>query len=105
MRKIVYLLVPRGDGEEKRTDWKPAGVAFVCRDGSLNLKLDLFPNLTFNVRDAKSNAEAGEMNEIANGHTNGHSQSDEPFPEPPVVEDEKKGAKNARPKRVRQVRQ
>lgn len=100
MRKIVYLLVQRGTGEDQRTDWKPAGVAFVCRDGSLNLKLDLFPNLTFNVRDAKSNAEAGEMNEIANG-LNGHS--DVP-PEPPVVEDDKKGAKDARPKRVRQVR-
>lgn len=33
--------------------WRLAGSALVCRDGSLNLKLDIHPGLTFNGHDPK----------------------------------------------------
>lgn len=51
--KTVYLLVEAGD----KTFWNRAGVAFVNSDDSLNLKLDLFPGLTFNIRDAKPSSD------------------------------------------------
>ena len=60
-RKIVYLIIERGLPPNKQTFWRNAGVAYECRDGSLNVKLDIHPGLTFNVRDPKSN---GERNEI-----------------------------------------
>lgn len=49
--KVVYLLVEVGDN----TYWNRAGVAFENQDGSLNMKLDLFPNVTFNIREPKDN--------------------------------------------------
>lgn len=55
--KIVYLIVERGLEPNRQTFWRTAGNAFVCRDGSLNLKLDIHPGLTFNIRDPKSNGE------------------------------------------------
>jgi hypothetical protein len=61
--KIVYLLIERGTESNKQTFWRPHGVAYVCRDGSLNLKLDIHPGLTFNIRDPKSNAERDEVGE------------------------------------------
>ncbi len=61
--KVVYLLVEKGHGANKRTYWRNAGVAYPCRDGSLNLKLDIHPGLTFNIRDPKSNGEAEEIDE------------------------------------------
>lgn len=60
--KIVYLIVERGMEPNRQTFWKSAGNAYVCRDGSLNLKLDIHPGLTFNIRDPRSN---GERNEAA----------------------------------------
>lgn len=53
--KIVYLIVERGVEPNRQVIWRPAGNAFVCRDGSLNLKLDMYPSLSFNIRDPKSN--------------------------------------------------
>lgn len=55
--KIVYLIIERGLDPNRQTFWRTAGNAFVCRDGSLNLKLDIHPGLTFNIRDPKSNGE------------------------------------------------
>jgi len=55
--KIVYLIVQTGAGDNQQTRWKEAGTAFECRDGSFNLKLDMFPGLTFNIRNPKSNGE------------------------------------------------
>ena len=46
---IVYVIQEEGD----KKYWHRAGVAFVNRDGSLNLKLDLFPNLQMQVRAQK----------------------------------------------------
>lgn len=58
--KVVYLIVERGLEPHKQTFWRVAGSAFVCRDGSLNLRLDIHPGLRFNIRDPKSD---GEMRE------------------------------------------
>ena len=55
--KIVYLIVERGVEPNRQVFWRSAGNAFLCRDGSLNLKLDMHPGLTFNIRDPKSNGE------------------------------------------------
>jgi len=55
--KIVYLIVERGFEPNRQTFWRTAGSAFVCRDGSLNVRLDIHPGLTFNIRDPKSNGE------------------------------------------------
>jgi hypothetical protein len=51
-RKEVFVIQPDPD-DEKKSYWHRCGVAFVNRDGSLNLKLDLFPNVQLQVRDAK----------------------------------------------------
>jgi hypothetical protein len=55
--KIVYLIVDRGLEPNRQTFWRTAGAAYTCRDGSLNLKLDIHPGLVFNIRDPKSNGE------------------------------------------------
>ncbi len=55
--KTVYLIVERGMTPNKQTYWRVAGSAVVCRDGSLNLQLDIHPGLAFVVRDAKSTTE------------------------------------------------
>ena len=50
--KTVYLLTRVGEGEKERTFWNRAGIAFKPnKDGSVNFKLDLFPALTFQVRE------------------------------------------------------
>jgi len=48
-RKDVFLIRPGKD----RNYWSRCGVAFVNKDGSLNLKLDLFPDVQFQIRDAR----------------------------------------------------
>lgn len=57
---VAYLLVEKGTGENKKTYWRPLGAAYPCRDGSINLKLDIHPGLTFNLRPPKSNGEREE---------------------------------------------
>jgi hypothetical protein len=48
----VFLLVPaKGEGREKKTYFNRAGVAFENSDGSINVKLDMFPDLTFQIRE------------------------------------------------------
>ena len=54
---IAYLIVEKGTNGNKKTYWRPLGAAYPCRDGSLNLKLDIHPGLTFNLRPPKSNGE------------------------------------------------
>lgn len=60
--RVVYLIVERRDPEQPAF-WRMAGSAFVCRDGSLNMRLDLFPGLCFNIREPKSNGERDESKE------------------------------------------
>jgi len=46
--KTIFLLVKNGD----KTYFNRAGVAFASnKDGSVNFKLDLFPTVTFQIRD------------------------------------------------------
>lgn len=47
--KILYLLK---EGKKRKTYWYRVGVGFVNKDGSMNLKLDFFPTLNFQLRDA-----------------------------------------------------
>ena len=48
----VYLLVPaKGEGKDQKTYFNRAGVAFTNNDGSINVKLDMFPTLTFQLRE------------------------------------------------------
>ena len=50
--KDVFII----EGEDNSDKfWKRCGCAFVCKDGSLNLKLDMFPALRMNIRDKKEN--------------------------------------------------
>jgi len=48
-RKDVFLI---REGKDKNY-WSRAGVAFVNRDNSLNVKLDLFPGVQFQIRDPR----------------------------------------------------
>lgn len=49
---VVYLLVPgKGEGADQKTYFNRAGVAFENRDGSVNVKLDMFPTITFQIRE------------------------------------------------------
>lgn len=69
--KIVYLIVERGIEPNRQVFWRSAGSAFICRDGSINVKLDIHPGLTFNIRDPKSNGERIETEyyqHVGNGH-------------------------------------
>lgn len=51
-QKIVFLLVPgKGEGKDRKTYFNRAGVAFENQDGSINVKLDMFPTLTFQLRE------------------------------------------------------
>jgi hypothetical protein len=52
--KIVYLIIERGLEPNRQNLWRSAGIAFICRDGSLNVKLDIHPGLTFNIRDPRN---------------------------------------------------
>lgn len=72
--KIVYLIVERGVEPNRQVFWRSAGSAFICRDGSLNVKLDIHPGLTFNIRDPKSYGEREEAESFPN-LTNGNSSA------------------------------
>jgi len=78
--KVVYLIVERGTGHHKQTFWRVAGGAYVCRDGSLNLKLDMHPGLTFNIREPKSFGERVDAGAIPVAATNGHAANDDDIP-------------------------
>ncbi|HEY6333562.1 MAG TPA: hypothetical protein VI756_29850 [Blastocatellia bacterium] len=54
--KILYLLVETND----KTYWNRAGAGFLNNDGSINIKLDMFPGLTFNLKDPKPNGDTTE---------------------------------------------
>jgi hypothetical protein len=69
--RIVYLIVERGNGPHRQAFWRSAGAAYVCRDGSLNVRLDIHPGLTFNIRDPKSIGEREEAEDYRSGQ-NGH---------------------------------
>jgi len=47
--KVMEVYVVQQDGD--KSYWHRCGVGFVNRDGSINLKLDLFPNVQLQVRE------------------------------------------------------
>lgn len=51
-RKEVYVILP-DEQDDKKSHWHRCGVGWVNRDGSINLKLDLFPNVQLQIRDPK----------------------------------------------------
>lgn len=57
---VVYLIVKNGQGDNQKTYWNRAGAAFVNRDGSINLKLDMFPQLSLQIREAKQNSDSAD---------------------------------------------
>ncbi len=83
--KIVYLIIERGMDPNRQTLWRSAGIAFKCRDGSLNVKLDIHPGLTFNIRDPRSVWECEQVvetvqaipNEMPNGDISSVRETDE----------------------------
>jgi hypothetical protein len=55
MKKVLDVFVIR-EGKNKNY-WSRAGVAFVNRDSSLNVKLDLLPAVQFQIRERREKAE------------------------------------------------
>jgi hypothetical protein len=53
----VFVIQTDPDDENK-SYWHRCGVAFVNKDGSLNVKLDLFPNVSLQIRDAREKERA-----------------------------------------------
>lgn len=51
MATVKDVLVIEEDGD--KTYWRNVGVAFVNKDGSLNLKLYMLPGLKLQIRDRK----------------------------------------------------
>lgn len=48
-QKDVFVIRKSGS----KSFWHRAGTAFVNRDGSVNVKLDLLPNVDLQIRDPK----------------------------------------------------
>jgi len=47
--KDIFIITTAGE----RKYWRKCGAAFVNRDGSLNLKLDMLPDVQLQIRDKK----------------------------------------------------
>ena len=55
--QTIFLLSKVGSGKVQRTFFNRQGVAFnPNKDGSVNFKLDMFPGLTFQMRENESDA-------------------------------------------------
>jgi hypothetical protein len=52
-RKEIFVIQQDGD----KTYWHRAGIGFVNRDGSINLRLDLFPNLQLQLREPREDSD------------------------------------------------
>lgn len=52
-QKDVFVIRKVGS----KTYWNRAGQAFVNRDGSVNVRLDLLPNVDLQIRDRKESEE------------------------------------------------
>ena len=48
----VFVIQPNPN-DARKAFWHRCGVGFVNKDGSINLKLDLFPNVQLQVREPK----------------------------------------------------
>lgn len=61
----MYNIFVIQQGSDDKNYWNRCGVAFKNKDGSLNLKLDLFPGVQFQVREKSDAAEPAQ--EATNG--------------------------------------
>lgn len=52
-RKEIFV-IQEGEG---KSYWHRCGVGFVNKDGSVNLKLDLFPGVSMQLRDVEEKSE------------------------------------------------
>lgn len=57
---VVYQIVKQGKGKDERTYWNRIGAAFENRDGSINVKLDLFPNVSIQIREPKQTGDSAD---------------------------------------------
>jgi hypothetical protein len=55
-QKDVFVIRKVGS----KTFWNRAGQAFVNRDGSVNVRLDLLPGVDLQIRDKKEERQPGE---------------------------------------------
>jgi hypothetical protein len=59
MQKLDVFVIQPNPNERGKSFWNRCGVAFVNKDGSINLKLDLFPNVQMQIREPKPDADEG----------------------------------------------
>jgi hypothetical protein len=59
MQKLDVFITQPNPNDKNKSFWNRCGVAFVNRDGSINLKLDLFPNVQMQIREPRSDADEG----------------------------------------------
>jgi hypothetical protein len=55
----IYVIQPPAQ-EGGKSFWNRCGVAFLNQDGSYNIKLDLFPGVALQLREAKSDSKEPE---------------------------------------------
>ena len=71
--KIVYVITDRGE----KKFWNRIGVAFVNRDGSINVKLEAVPvKGEMQIRDYVPKEESAEAGSRLRGNGNGHAEHD-----------------------------
>ncbi len=76
--KIAYVITDRGD----KSYWTRIGVAYVNRDGSLNIKLDAVPiSGTIHVRDPMPRDESGAQAGLNGKRMPGGHPSETPLPD------------------------
>jgi hypothetical protein len=55
--KLDVFIIQPNPNDRNKAFWNRCGVAFRNRDNSINVKLDLFPNLQIQIREPKSDAD------------------------------------------------
>jgi len=50
-RKKVFDILVIEKGKDEKSYWRNVGIAFENRDGSINLKLYMFPDLSLQIRE------------------------------------------------------
>lgn len=77
--KVVYIIKTRG----QRTFWNRIGVAFVNRDGSLNVKLDAVPvDGDLHIRDYSPKEDLGDVSLSHSAATSSPGESFDSFSGP-----------------------
>jgi hypothetical protein len=56
-KRLEVFVIQQGEGD--KSYFHRAGVAFVNRDGSINVKLDLLPNTQLQIREPREEQQKG----------------------------------------------